>query len=40
MSADAYSEHLAATVAAAPAISAATRDRVVAILQPIGGAAR
>lgn len=35
-----YSEAIAATVAKAPAISPATRDRIIAILNPVGGAAR
>lgn len=35
-----YSEAIAATIAKAPAISPATRDRIIAILNPAGGAAR
>ena len=35
-----YSEAFPATIAKAPAISPATRDRIIAILNPIGGAAR
>jgi len=35
-----YSEAIAATIAKAPAISPATRDRIIAILNPIGGAVR
>ena len=35
-----YSEAIAATIAKAPAISPATRDRIIAVLNPGGGAAR
>ena len=35
-----YSDAIAATIAKAPAISPATRDRIIAILNPMGGAAR
>lgn len=35
-----YSEAIAAAIAKAPAISPATRDRIIAILNPVGGAAR
>jgi hypothetical protein len=35
-----YSDAIAATIAKAPAISPATRDRIIAILNPVGGAAR
>lgn len=35
-----YSEAIAATIAKAPAISPATRDRIIAVLNPVGGAAR
>lgn len=35
-----YSEAIAAAIAKAPAISPATRDRIIAVLNPVGGAAR
>ena len=40
MSASTYSEAIAATIATAPAISPATRDRIIAVLNPAGGANR
>ena len=40
MTTSTHTEHVAATVAAAPTISPAVRDRIIAILNPTGGTAR